>query len=134
MTDRLQGPLVPVNGHTVKKQIGMHREKKHVFSTYAHASASQICLVNLRAQQNCPWLAPLLGPNLEAQGACSRDLLKWQAQYFKTTDASSVKQRFLDATFGRVVSHLRPSLLNFKTAVQLPTTSTSSSTLLGLQQ
>ena len=99
MTDRLQGPLVPVNGHTVKKQIGMHREKRHVFSTYAHASASQICLVNLRAQQSCPWLAPLLDPNLEAQGRV-QEISYSGRPIFKTTDASSVKQRFLDATFG----------------------------------
>ena len=47
-----------------KKQIGTHKKKTCV-NTYAHATASQICLQNIcMQQQNFPRLAPLLGPNL----------------------------------------------------------------------
>ena len=51
-----------------KKQSGTQREKKHVLTHYAHASASQICLQNLCGQQqNSPMADPTFGSKSGAQ-------------------------------------------------------------------
>ena len=51
---------------TVQETKWDAEREKACINTYAHASASQICLQNLCGQQQIlRWLTPLLGPNLD---------------------------------------------------------------------
>ena len=58
-----------------KKQIGTHREKKHVLTlTLMLVRRKSACKTSAGSSKIFRWLAPLLGPNLEPKTGPSKDL------------------------------------------------------------
>ena len=70
--EALRGSARPGRGHasaakrTYKKQIGTHREKKHVLTlTLILVRRKSACKTSAGSSKIFRWLAPLLGPNLD---------------------------------------------------------------------
>ena len=57
--------LCASQGRFVQETNWDAQREKACVNTYAHASASQICLRNIPSSKIFRWLAPLLGPNLD---------------------------------------------------------------------